>query len=476
MVQNGDFENTSVTSNGSTRYSPGTFWKMSDDSYASAPTFYESNTATPFFKTLRLKGYVDSKQVAEQIIYSASDADLGNYSSGYGGIGMYPQVFKISGFGRASSIIHNPNAKFALRFDVTYYKKNAESETVSQYYNFCEDTLDWQYVSGSFIIPAYSMIQEIKVCCEYSGNVGYAYFDDISVILDSEGTTSQYAYDENGKTVLSITGNDVIFYSYYDSGSLYEKITHKSRTVYTYDSNNRLLTEKYYTYSGYLAYLAEYSRMIQLLGTQTLKMSSEYQYNSYGLLTQSVITSPQESESFVTKTAYNVSTNSKIFGSIAATTDSLGRSTNYIYDTKNGRLLANIQPNGIGTCYSYDAIGNLILVQPALYTGVSIPTTGSAKVVYEYNNLNQLGVVRTNGTEYSFSYNEFGAKNSVSIGDTNIISQTYNSNNGKISSVSYANGTVINYYYDSLARVEKSSIITAELKPYTSTNMIQTVI
>ena len=241
----------------------------------------------------------------------------------------------------------------------------------------------------------------------------------------------------------------------YDSGSLYEKITHKSRTVYTYDSNNRLLTEKYYTYSGYLAYLAEYSRMIQLLGTQTLKMSSEYQYNSYGLLTQSVITSPQESESFVTKTAYNVSTNSKIFGSIAATTDSLGRSTNYIYDTKNGRLLANIQPNGIGTCYSYDAIGNLILVQPALYTGVSIPTTGSAKVVYEYNNLNQLGVVRTNGTEYSFSYNEFGAKNSVSIGDTNIISQTYNSNNGKISSVSYANGTVINYYYDSLARVEK---------------------
>ena len=455
MVQNGDFENTSVTSNGSTRYSPGTFWEMSDDSYASAPTFYESNTATPFFKTLRLKGYVDSKQVAEQIIYSASDADLGNYSSGYGGIGMYPQVFKISGFGRASSIIHNPNAKFALRFDVTYYKKNAESETVSQYYNFCEDTLDWQYVSGSFIIPAYSMIQEIKVCCEYSGNVGYAYFDDISVILDSEGTTSQYAYDENGKTVLSITGNDVIFYSYYDSGSLYEKITHKSRTVYTYDSNNRLLTEKYYTYSGYLAYLAEYSRMIQLLGTQTLKMSSEYQYNSYGLLTQSVITSPQESESFVTKTAYNVSTNSKIFGSIATTTDSLGRSTNYIYDTKNGRLLANIQPNGIGTCYSYDAIGNLILVQPALYTGVSIPTTGSAKVVYEYNNLNQLGVVRTNGTEYSFSYNEFGAKNSVSIGDTNIISQTYNSNNGKISSVSYANGTVINYYYDSLARVEK---------------------
>lgn len=453
MVQNGDFENTSITASGSTRYSPTTFWKMSDDSYSTTSSLITSSA--PFYKTLRLTGYIDSEQVAEHIIFSASDTDLAEYNSGYGGTGMYPQVFKISGFGRATSIMHSPNAKFALRFDVTYYKGNGASETVSQYYDFCEDNINWQYVSGSFIIPAYSMIQEIKVCCEYSGNIGYAYFDDISVIWDSEGTTTQYAYDEEGRTVLSITGNDVIFYSYYDNGNLYEKITRKSRTLYTYDSYNRLLTEKYYTYDGYLPYLAEYSKMIEALGTQTLKMSSSYIYNTYGLLTKSTVTSPQESERFITQTAYNVDAGSKIFGSIKTTTDTLGKITRYFYDSTNGRLLANIQPDNKGTCYAYDNLGNLILVQPATYSSTWSSISNSANVSYDYNELNQLEKIISNGTEYSFTYNEFGAKDSVSIGETTIVSQTYNDNNGKIESVTYANGTTIEYTYDLLSRVTK---------------------
>lgn len=455
MVQNGDFENTSVTSSGSTRYSPTSFWTMSDDSYSTSPSLVTSSS--PFYQTLRLTGDIDSKQVAEQIIYTASQSDLDAYDyDGYGGTGMYPEVFKISGFGMASSIMHSPNATFALRFDVTYYKGSGTSETVSQYYNFCEDTTNWQYVSGTFIIPEYSMIQEIKVCCEYSGNVGYAYFDDISVIWDSEGTTTQYAYDEEGRTVLSITGNDVIFYSYYANGNLYEKITRKSRTLYTYDSYNRLLTEKYYTYSGYLPYLAEYTKMIEALGTQTLKMSSSYVYNTYGLLTKSTVTSPQESETFVTQTDYNVNAGSKIFGSIKTTTDSLGKITRYFYNTTNGRLLANIQPDNTGTCYSYDALGNLTAVLPATYSSSTwSDVSGSSSVSYDYNDLNQLEKISTNGTEYTFTYNEFGAKESVSIGGNTIVSQTYNDNNGKIESVTYANGTIINYYYDALARIEK---------------------
>ena len=452
MVQNGDFENTSVTSSGSTRYSPTSFWTMSDDSYSTSPSLVTSSS--PFYKTLRLTGDIDSKQVAEQIVYAASSTDLAKFASGYGGTGIYPQVFKISGFGRATSVMHSPNATFALRFDVTYYRSGGSSETVSQYYNFCEDTTNWQYVSGTFIIPENSMIKEIKVCCEYSGNVGYAYFDDISVIWDSEGTTTQYAYDKEGRTVLSITGNDVIFY-YYANGNLQEKITRKSRTIYTYDSYNRLLTEKYYTYSGYLPYLAEYSKIIEALGTPTLKMSSSYLYNSYGLLTRSTVTSPQESETFITQTAYNVDAGSKIFGSIKTTTDTLGKVTRYFYDSTNGRLLANIQPDNKGTCYTYDALGNLTAVQPATYSSSWSKVSGSANVTYEYNELNQLNSISTNGTEYTFTYNEFGAKESVSLGGNTIVSQTYNDNNGKIESVTYANGTIINYYYDALARIEK---------------------
>lgn len=452
MVQNGDFENTSVTSSGSVRYSPSTFWKMSSDS--SADSIIAVSSTSPFYKTLRLKGEVDSKQVAEHVIYSASDAILGAYSQGYGATSS-PQVFKVSGFGRATSIMHSPDAVFALRLDVTYYLGDGESKTESKHFNFCEDNTNWQYVNDTFIIPEYSMIQEIKVCCEYSGNVGYAYFDNISVIHESDGSTSQYVYDEKGRTKLSIKGNDVVFYNYDEDDNLSEKITRKSRTTYMYDEFGHLISEKYYTYSGYFAYNAEYDRMIELMGTQSLKMQSTYTYDTYGLLISSTVTSTQESDAFVTRTSYNVDDGSRIFGSISTTIDSLGKVTRYFYDVNDGRLLANIQPDNKGTCYSYDSLGNLILVQPATYSSTWSRVSGSANVSYDYNELNQLQNIKTNGTDYTFTYNDFGTKDSVAIGGTTIVSQTYNANNGKISSVTYANETVINYYYDNLERVEK---------------------
>ena len=453
MVKNGDFENTSVYADGSLLYPPSVFWTMSADSYSSSPSFVTS--VSPFYKTLKLTGNVGSKQIAEQVVYAATSADMADFNSGYGRTGMFPKVFKISGFGRASSVMHSPNAIFALRLDVTYYRGYGTSETVSQYYNFCEDTNQWQYVCGTFIVPPNSMIQEVKICCEYSGNVGTAYFDDISVIWDSEGTATQYGYDDQGRTTLSITGSDVIVYVYDSQGNLSEKISRQSRTTYEYDDSDRLIKEDYYTYSGYLYYLAEYEQMIAGLGEQTPKMSSSYVYNTYGLLKKSTVTSPQEDKVFINNTSYNITAGSKIFGSINTTTDTLGKVTRYFYDSTNGRLLANIQHDNKGTCYSYDSVGNLISVFPATYSSTWSRVTGSASVSYDYNDLNQLEKISTNGTDYTFTYNEFGAKDSVSIGGDNIVSQTYNDHNGKINSVTYANGTVINYYYDSLAKIEK---------------------
>ena len=455
MVQNSDFENTHVYSNGSVRYAPTSFWSVGEESSIAN---YSLVTATsPFNKALQFGGNVNGKNSVEQTIYSASSLDLSEYDDNImAGVSDLPQHLLISGFGKATSIMHSNSSRFALRLDVTYYYGEGRTETESKYFDFCEDTTNWQYVSGTFTIPAYYMVKEIKICCEYSGNIGYAYFDDISVVLDSEGATTQYEYDDKGRTILSLTGSNAVVYSYDQDGNLYDKITRSGRTVYSYDASGRLLTEKYYTYAGYFAYLAEYSDLIQYLGQQTLKMQATYEYTNYGLLKKSTIYSSEENEVFITQTSYNDSQGSKIFGSIQTTTDSLGKVTRYFYDSNNGRLLANIQPDNTGTSYSYDAVGNLTLVQPATYSAGSWSgVSNSANVVYEYNELNQLTSINTEGTEYSFTYNNFGAKNSVAIGGTTIVSQTYNDYNGKISKVTYANGTVVNYFYDELARVEK---------------------
>ena len=447
MVYCGDFETTSVNSTGASLHAPTNFWKMTSESSTSSVSIVTD--PAPFYKALRLTGDVDGTQVAEQILYSASASAL---ESGNGRT-TEPQFLKISGFARATSVMHNPNSVFALKLSVKYYQNNTP---VEQYYRFCEDNNGWQYINGSFIIPKHVIVEEIKISCEYSGNIGFAYFDDISVVFDSEGETTQYEYDSEGRTQYAISGNEVIYYSYEDDGDLKDKITRRSITRYTYDDCHRLLTENYYTFSGYLAYKsATYDSLISTLGELTLEMSSSYVYNEYGLLTQSTVTSPEEDKPFITISSYNVTEESKIFGSLNSTLDTLGKITKYFYDENNGRLLANIQPDNTGTCYTYDFIGNLILVQPATYaSSVWNATTNSAHVSYDYNNLNQVETIRTNGTEYTFSYNSFGNKDAVEIGDTTIISQTYNSYNGKINSVVYANGTTISYAYDQLGRIK----------------------
>ncbi len=453
MVFNSDFETTCVYSNGNTNYGPSSFWEMSSNSSSSNTTFHTAYT--PFFQTLKLTGVVGGKQSAEQAIYTASTAQLNEYASDDGAT-QGPQVFNVSGFAKAVTAMHNYNGVFALRVDVVYYLSDDETDTESYYFDFCEYSDEWQYVSGTFVIPADSMVKEIRVACEYSYNVGVAYFDNISVTYNPDGDTTQYIYDEQGRTTHIIDGYDVIVYSYEDDGDLHEKITRTGWTIYSYDDCHRVAKEEHYAYDGNLYYLATYDNMIDGLGNSTLEMSAEYEYDSFGLLKKSIVKSPNESKQFITQTSYNTDAGSRIFGSIDTTTDSLGKVTRYFYSENNGRLLANIQPDGNGTCYSYDSLGNIYLVLPATYSSNTWNRdTGSASVMYTYNALNQLESVRTTATQYNFTYNVFGAKDSVAIGDTTIVSQTYNNYNGKIKSVTYANGCTINYTYDELDRVKE---------------------
>ena len=62
-----------------------------------------------------------------------------------------------------------------------------------QYVSFNDDFTDWQYASG-VIIPKQRglMIENITIYCAYDYNANYAYFTNISLVLEPAET---YSYD-----------------------------------------------------------------------------------------------------------------------------------------------------------------------------------------------------------------------------------------------------------------------------------------
>ena len=74
-----------------------------------------------------------------------------------------------------------------------------------QYVSFNDDFTDWQYASG-VIIPKQRglMIENITIYCAYDYNANYAYFTNISLVLEPAGT---YSYDSKGNPIAATDGS-----------------------------------------------------------------------------------------------------------------------------------------------------------------------------------------------------------------------------------------------------------------------------
>ena len=135
-------------------------------------------------------------------------------------------------------------------------------------------------------------------------------------------------------------------------------------------------------------------------------------------------------------------------------------------------------PEGNGVCYSYDAIGNLIEVLPAVLLTTEIEheeyneyegsytwteylydydaDVNSNFVNYEYDSATQrLSNITTYSTEYKFVYDAFGNTTNISAGDHSLAEYEYNGNNGKLNTLTYGNGLEVRYVYDKLDRISE---------------------
>lgn len=452
MVELGNFEDCCLNASGVTKVTPEIRWTRSDTTYVTigAPDV----EAARFGESLKIVGSLDSARSASLNVFNASSStDL-----------TTPKIYKISGFAKANKQMSNSLSKFALKVDVTYYNQT-EPETF--WFDFANTPANqWQFISGTFdVCSDGGAVKTIKVSCvyDYQSGLGTAYFDNISVVEVRDGSAESYTYYDNGMPKTYDNGNYKEWYFYSDdntSTNLTRKITTtKSVIDYTYDTKDRLTSEIYHEYSG------EYN------GTDTSinlspKTKTTYVYNSYGLLTSSSTNTVKYSGTAIVNTSpvntitttrtYNITSGSRVFGSLASETNSLGQTTRYFYDSTQGDLIAIINPDeASGTIYTYDSLGNITLVEPATYSSSVVSSVNNAEFV-EYSYLNgNLTSIQTDTTLYSISYDNFGNKTAIGAGSNTLETYVYNSRNGKLSTITYSNGTIVNYIYDELDRIEK---------------------
>ena len=160
---------------------------------------------------------------------------------------------------------------------------------------------------------------------------------------------------------------------------------------------------------------------------------------------------------------YNTDSGSHIFGTVSEEYNELGYCTSYFYDENNGRLLAVISPEGYGTCYSYDEIGNLTEALPAQMQYDEdynpdgyIEDRDDSFVEYTYDSVtNRLNTITTSSTTYTFVYDTFGNTKEIKAGTNKLVSYDYNAGNGKLNTLTYGNGLKVKYVYDELDRISE---------------------
>ena len=451
MVQAGHFE----TSNG---YYPNSFWNIYDDSTESITVVNSGINA--FGNVLCIDKNINEVIFPQQVVYEATDEMKTQYLDGNDPDGD-PILFTVSGWGKGTCQSYSDFSNFSIWVEVKYYDGTTYGTTENHFFLFDKGITDWQFTSGGFATdPDKGIIDTIIIRIMYTEHSGIGYFDNISLVRDSY-TTKIYDYNSLGYITSYQSGSQTSWYSY-DTEDEYnpdkvKRIVHSDGTIIDYDYYNsgNIRTEDYRKYTEPVP-----DTGIVIESNIEDQYCTLYTYNDYGQPTATVVFDVSESEGEIhSSTEYNTANGSHIFGTVSSETDSLGKVTRYFYNENNGRLLATIYPDGNGVSYSYDGVGNLIQVLPATFSSSSntySSNTLSASVEYTYDNVTKrLSTIKTKSSTYNFTYDGFGNTAQIGVGTRTLASYTYNSNNGKLNTLTYGNGDKVKYYYDVLDRVEE---------------------
>ena len=354
-------------------------------------------------------------------------------------------TFLLSGWGKANSVggtSPKPSTGYERYFGLIAEIKYANGTTEKQYVSFNDDFTDWQYASG-VIIPKRRdlMIQDITVYCAYDYNANYAYFTNISLVLEPAET---YSYDSKGNPIAATDGNAKTASEFFADSQRLKSYTTPSGAKHTlgYDASNNLQSDE-------LAGLTNYTYH-NTSGSVTLNMTRKGYSGDY------------------LKSA-NTYDSTRRFRT--QSTDANGITTEYGYDSATAHLLRTTAANGTQQEYRYYAGSDRTAFT---YIG------GTASIDYVYTRAQLSDLIRkafpqaadASGNNvnpfwqhYLLGYDAFGNMARVQVcasstereGDTapvTLASYAYegNVNNGRLSRMTYGNGDYVDYTYDAFDR------------------------
>lgn len=128
-------------------------------------------------------------------------------------------------------------------------------------------------------------------------------------------------------------------------------------------------------------------------------------------------------------------------------TDEIDNVTNYTYNDSTGMI--SVEETDYNKFeYTYDNFDRIIKVELKDFDQLV------SKNEYTYEN-DRLKTITAGDTTYEFIYDEFGNTKQVKIGNQEIITHNYDSNNGNLNSENFANNQVTSYEYDRFNRLTK---------------------
>ncbi|AJA46845.1 tRNA(Glu)-specific nuclease WapA [Clostridium pasteurianum DSM 525 = ATCC 6013] len=319
--------------------------------------------------------------------------------------GKAGDVYSLGAFAKGYSV---PGGNFQIQ---AAFINGSTAQWVTFEFNKASDA--WQYASGKCI--AKSDYSRIDIYYLYGNNANTAYFDGAQLYKEEFGQSYQYDSKGNVISTSSLAKQNSTF-EYNGNNNLVKSLDPKGNSFkYEYDGKHNV------------------TRAISAAGT-----NYSFNYDNYG---NPVSTRIGDGANYIqTKAEYTPSGNY-----IKSLTDSLGNKVSYNYDETKGLLTSSTDAKGSTTNNSYDGMDRL--------TGVS-KTVGGQQITnnYSYEN-DKIKQITHNGFSYNFAYDSLGNNTSVSVGNQNLITNTYEPRTSILMKSTYGNGQSVSSAYDNLDRV-----------------------
>lgn len=347
-------------------------------------------------------------------------------------------TYVLSGWAKANSVPDVSSTSNTTRFFGFYATVKYTDGTDDVYlFSFNPDITDWQYLSG-IIAPKSpnKIIKSIYVHGLYNKNANAAWFDGIALKKEPAQT---YTYDKEGNLVAVNQKGTTPLNSVYVGGTADLQSETDGNGTYTYEHNST-------------------THDVTSVTNDNVKLSLGYDPKGNTTGTTLVNTKPDSTEDSANKAITSTASYSADGNYLESQTDSSGITTKYTNDETKG-LVSTSETGGTTTHYTYEDKTDR---QSFIYIG------GKLAVQYLYENGNLKAIQRgsyesdtdseTNSSPniqqtYNYTYDSFGNKTSVSVGNRELARYEYAPNNGNLIKTTYANGNTVELVYDVFDRV-----------------------